>query len=64
VKLADRVAGPTLSALGYERPPIAPMTVQEWGRYALLAAKYYLTNTAKSILTEMGILTLNRGKRR
>ena len=63
-KLADRIAGPTLSALGYERPPVAPMTMQEWSRYALLAAKYRLTSTAKGVLTALGLLTLNRGKRR
>lgn len=63
-KLADRVAGPTLSALGYERPHVASMTLEEGIRYALLAAKYAVTNTAREMLLASGVLTLNRGKRR
>jgi hypothetical protein len=63
-KVADRVAGPTLSSLGYELAGLGSLSVGEQFRLLLLSVKYALSNTARQILTRWGLLTLNRGKRR
>lgn len=63
-KLADRIAGVTLTTLGYEPAGDEAMTPTEAVRYAFLAAKYRFTDAVRQTLTALGILTLNKGKRR
>lgn len=63
-KMTDRIAGPTLSRLGYRMTDTDPLSPREWARLVLLAAKYRLVDAIRTILVALGILTLNRGKRR
>jgi hypothetical protein len=62
-KVADRVAGPTLSSLGYECSGLPGLTGSERLKLRALAAKYAITHMSRQTLTRMGLLTLNRGKR-
>jgi hypothetical protein len=62
-KMANRLAGQTLLALGYELAEVGALSAAESARLLLLTAKYYLTDTARSLLYASGILTLNRGMR-
>ncbi len=62
-KMADRLAGQTLLALGYELAEVGALSAVESARLLLLAAKYSLTDTTRSLLYASGILTLNRGMR-
>ena len=62
-RMADRVAGSTLSALGYELAELGPLSPTESTRLLLLSAKYAGTQIARQGLTRTGLLTLNRGKR-
>lgn len=62
-RVADEVAGPTLTACGYERSGQEPLSRTERVRVLLLAARYALVRGARRGLTGLGLLTLNRGKR-
>ena len=62
-RMADRVAGSTLSALGYELAGLGPLSRTESTRLLLLSAKYAGTQIARQGLARAGLLTLNRGKR-
>lgn len=63
-KMADQIAGPTLSRLGYRTTDTEPLHPSEWGKLFLLAAKYRLVDAVRGMLMALGLLTLNRGKRR
>jgi hypothetical protein len=63
-KLANRVAGRTLLTLGYEQSDPGPFSLSETMRLFLLAGKYWATDMVRRTLMALGILTLNRGKRR
>lgn len=62
-KMANRVAGSTLSRAGYDQAEIPPLSVTESSRLLLLAAKFLLVDSARAILNHLGLWTLNRGKR-
>ena len=62
-KLADVVAGPTLSSMGYELANAGPFSAQEQIRYAYLAAKFAAADSLRRALYATGILTLNRTMR-
>ena len=62
-KAADRIAGPTLAATGYELSGQVAPTAAERARLSALAAKYTLIEGTRQGLTRLGLLTLNRGKR-
>jgi hypothetical protein len=64
MKLANEAAGETLDVLGYEPSPVSAMTQRERWRLYRLALKYALTQNAQRLLTRLGWLSLNRGKRR
>jgi hypothetical protein len=63
-RLADRVAGPTLAACGYELSGLGLPTGGDRLRFLLLSCKYALIQAGRQALTRLGWLTLNRGKRR
>jgi hypothetical protein len=63
-KLADRIAGPTLASLGYELADAGPLSGGDSARFFLLASKFAFTDLVRRALTVLGLLTLNRGKRR
>jgi hypothetical protein len=62
-KIADRVAGNTLSSLGYQLANLGPLSSTETGRLFFLASKYRVIDLGRRTLTAWGMLTLNRGKR-
>jgi hypothetical protein len=62
-KVADRVAGRTLSSLGYQLANLDPLSATETGRLFFLASKYRVIDLGRRTLTAWGKLTLNRGKR-
>ncbi|MBN1954000.1 MAG: sulfotransferase [Anaerolineae bacterium] len=62
-KMAERIAGETLAALGYERPAPGSLNAAERAALLLRGARYWLTNALRSTLYASGILTLNRGMR-
>jgi hypothetical protein len=63
-KVADRVAGPTLSTLGYPLAGLGPFSGGEQARLTMLRAKFACTDLARRTLSSLGMLTLNRGKRK
>jgi len=63
-KLAARVAGKTLARFGYQIPDTEPLLPREWARLIFLITKYRTVHTTRTALTALGLLTLNRGKRR
>ncbi len=63
-KIAARVAGKTLKRFGYELPRTEALLPHEWARLMLLVTKYFIVDGARTALTRVGFLTLNRGKRR
>jgi hypothetical protein len=63
-KMADQLAGQTLSALGYELARLGPFSAVERLKLFLMLTKYLLTNTSRRVLYALGILTLNRDMRR
>ena len=63
LKVADRVAGRTLSSLGYPLANLGPLSATETTRLFFLASKYRVTDLGRRTLTALGMLTLNRGKR-
>jgi hypothetical protein len=64
LKLADRVAGPTLASLGYELSGLGPLSSGEYARLLLLSSKFVFTDFVRRTLSALGLLTLNRGKRK
>lgn len=62
-KVANRLAGQTLLALGYELAEVGAFSATESARLLLLAGKFCLTDTARTLLYASGALTLNRGMR-
>lgn len=62
-QMADQIAGPTLSRLGYRTTDTEPLHPSEWRKLFLLAAKYRLVDAVRGMLMALGLLTLNRGKR-
>ena len=62
-RLADDVLGDTLLAWGYPLAGSGPFTFAEHLRAAALKAKFLLTDTTRSALYRLGILTLNRNRR-
>lgn len=64
-KMANRIAGPTLTKFGYQTAPQdESLSLQERATLSLLATKYGLVSVARAALTSLGLLTINRGKRR
>ena len=63
-RAADRVAGPTLAASGYAPSDQGAPTAAQRARLLALAAKYALVEAGRRGLARLGLLTLNRGKRR
>ncbi|MFC2029468.1 sulfotransferase [Chloroflexota bacterium] len=63
-KMADRIAGRTLLALGYELAEAGSWRLGEVARLLILASKYGVVSAARSVLSSTGLVTLNRGKRR
>lgn len=63
-KLANRIAGELLGELGYELAKVAPLSPVEGLKLALLSGRFWLADTARSMLYAAGILTLNRDLRR
>jgi hypothetical protein len=63
-RMADHVAGRSLQALGYELSLQGPLSPPEHLRLGLLAAKFWVTSSTRSLLYRTGALTLNRGMRR
>jgi hypothetical protein len=63
-KLADRIAGPLLSDLGYPRPNPEPFNLPEKIHWRVLHLHYRVFDSLRSVLYRTGILTLNRTKRR
>ncbi len=64
LKLADRIAGPTLASLGYELAGPGPLSGGDSARLLLLASKFAFTDSVRRTLAVLGLLTLNRGKRK
>jgi hypothetical protein len=62
-RLADALVGDTLQELGYCLADIGRLTIAERLKATALAAKFLLTDTTRSLLYKMGILTLNRNRR-
>lgn len=62
-KLADHLVGPLLASLGYELSGRGSFTAAERLQVLLLAARFWLVDTARTGLYAAGLLTLNRGKR-
>lgn len=63
-KLANRIAGSTLTSAGYQLAEGPPLTVAEWWRWLWLALKFTVVDLTRRFLYRIGVLTLNRGKRR
>lgn len=63
-KLANRLAGDLLDDLGYEPADVPPLSAGETLRTLLISGKFHLADTARSLLYDAGILSLNRGLRR
>jgi hypothetical protein len=64
-KLAARIAGEQLLALGYDVEPAAGrFSPAEHARLTLLAGRYALFAGSRGLLYRLGLLTLNRGMRR
>jgi hypothetical protein len=63
-KLANRIAGELLGELGYELAQVPPFSPVERLKLALVTGKFWLADTARSVLYAAGLLTLNRDLRR
>jgi hypothetical protein len=63
-KMADHVAGRTMTDLGYELADLGTFSAAEMVRFILLTARYQLANTTRNALYATGVLTLNRDLRR
>lgn len=61
-KMADRIAGLTLSALGYELANAGSFSTGEKLKWLLLACKYHVFDMIRSVSYAVGILKLKRGK--
>jgi hypothetical protein len=63
-KMSDRVAGSTLTGLGYELASLGAFDIQEQLRYHTLAAKFLVADCLRNLLYVSGFLTLNRVMRK
>jgi hypothetical protein len=62
-KLADHLAGPTLTSLGYPLADLGSYTYGERTRNTCLAGKFFLSDGCRRALYDLGLLTLNRNRR-
>jgi hypothetical protein len=62
-RLSDEMVGDTLLTLGYKLAAVGQLSPAQRSRKAALAAKFWLTDTTRSMLYRTGILTLNRNRR-
>jgi hypothetical protein len=62
--MADRIAGGLLLELGYGLADRQITGPREWLHYLVLGCKYTATRGMRTLLIALGLLTLNRGKRR
>jgi hypothetical protein len=62
-KLADHLAGSTLTSLGYPPAALGSFGHSEKLRLRYLASKFRLTDTLRTVLYKGGILTLNRNRK-
>jgi len=62
-KLADRMAGPLLADLGYERPSQAAFTFSEQAHLGYQAARFAALDGLRSLGYWTGVLTLNRNRK-
>jgi len=63
-KVANRIAGSKLIALGYELPELEPFSPTEGLHFFFLTCKYRLTSSVRWLLYAQGLLTLGRDNRR
>lgn len=63
-KLANRLARPLLTDLGYPLSEVGAFNIAEFGRYLALGMKFRLVDGVRRILYAAGFLSLNRGRRR
>jgi hypothetical protein len=63
-KMANRLIGETLEAMGYTLADVSPLTNGERLKLFLLWFRYTLIAALRWVLYRFGLLTLNRGKRR
>jgi len=63
-KMSDRVAGRTLTGLGYELTGLESFDTKEQLHYLALATKFSAADSLRSLLYATGILTLNRTMRK
>ena len=62
-KMANRLIGETLEAMGYTLADVSPLTNGERLKLFLLWFRYTLIAALRWVLYRFGLLTLNRGKR-
>lgn len=62
-KLADRLAGSTLTEFGYELAALGPMSPAEILHFAGSAARFLALDTTRTLLYRVGLLSLNRNRR-
>lgn len=63
-KMSDKIAGSTLTSLGYRLTGLDSFESQEHLRYLALSTKFTITDSLRSLLYVTGILTLNRTMRK
>jgi hypothetical protein len=63
-KMSDRVAGKTLTSLGYELARLGPFSLPERLRYVALASRFTAADSLRSLMYAAGLLTLNRTMRK
>lgn len=61
-KVSVSAAGETLERLGYDLPELPAMTFAERLQHLKLRARFLATDTARTILYKLGMLTMNRAK--
>jgi hypothetical protein len=62
-RLADALVGDMLLEMGYRLANVGHLSFTEHLRAMTLGAKFLLTDSTRSLLYQMGILTLNRNRR-
>jgi hypothetical protein len=63
-KMSEHIAGPTLRATGYESSDSGSFTSAEWIKIIFYKIKYFLSESIRSMLYALNIITLNRNMRR